>query len=106
MSMAWGLELRVPFLDQPLFECLSRIPASVRLRSGKRLLLDAVPEVPAWVASAPKRGFSFPFVKWFAGEWQPRFSASTRKFGVDADAWYQQWALFVFERWCRDQELA
>src|SRR6185436_4528216 len=48
MSMAWGVELRVPFLDAPLFAAVSRIPASTRLEAGKQLLLHAVPEIPPW----------------------------------------------------------
>lgn len=30
MSMAWGLELRVPLVDRPLVEALGRIPAATR----------------------------------------------------------------------------
>src|SRR5438046_9671198 len=66
-SMAHGLELRVPFVDARLFDALVAIPGSVRLRKGKQLLLDAVPEIPAWVRNQPKRGFRFPFEDWMRG---------------------------------------
>lgn len=102
MSMAWGLELRVPFLDQRLFAHLARVPAVTRLQPGKKLLLNAVPEIPEWVASRPKRGFVFPFAEWFGGEWEGMFRESGSRFGVSTRTWYQKWAVFVFERWCRE----
>src|SRR4030095_15501098 len=43
MSMACGIELRVPFLDSTLFATMSRIRACQRLQPGKRLLTLAVP---------------------------------------------------------------
>ena len=39
MSMASGVELRVPFIDSLLFDQLSRLPADQRLQPGKGLLL-------------------------------------------------------------------
>lgn len=99
MSMAWGLELRVPFLDGPLVDTLTRIPASVRLQPGKRFLLAAVPEVPSWVVAQPKRGFMFPFERWFADEWREVFADSARDSPVTAQTWYQKWSLLVLARW-------
>ena len=99
MSMAWGLELRVPFLDGPLVDTLSRIPACVRLQSGKRFLLDAVPEVPDWVASRPKRGFLFPFERWLGGQWRQTFAAVARDAPVPADTWYRKWSLLMMRQW-------
>jgi asparagine synthase (glutamine-hydrolysing) len=99
MSMACGLELRVPFLDGPLVDTLSTIPASVRLQSGKRFLLQAVPEVPEWVASQPKRGFMFPFERWLGDEWRERFASVERHSPVAAETWYRKWCLFVLQRW-------
>jgi asparagine synthase (glutamine-hydrolysing) len=101
MSMAWGLELRVPFLDQALFAQLSSVPAATRIRPGKQLLLDAVPEIPAWVVGQPKRGFVFPFQQWLDADWKDTFRGATVKSGVEGRTWYQKWAIFVFEHWCR-----
>ncbi len=39
MSMAHGLELRVPFLDIRLFDVLRKLPAATRLQPGERFLL-------------------------------------------------------------------
>ena len=99
MSMAWGLELRVPFLDGPLVDTLSTIPASVRLQPGKRLLLQAVPEVPEWVATQPKRGFMFPFERWLGDEWKETFASVERRCPVPAETWYRKWCLFVLQHW-------
>ena len=99
MSMAWGLELRVPFLDGPLVDTLSTIPAKVRLQPGKRFLLQAVPEVPEWVAAQPKRGFMFPFERWLGDEWKETFASVERHCPVPAETWYRKWCLFVLQRW-------
>ena len=105
MSMAWGLELRVPFVDRALLESIACVPASVRLRAGKKMLLEAVPEVPEWVWNRPKRGFVFPFEQWLAGDWKELFEATAKRSPVQAQTWYQKWSLFVFERWCAGLEI-
>ena len=99
MSMAWGLELRVPFLDGPLVDTLSSIPAKVRLQPGKRLLLQAVPEVPDWVAAQPKRGFMFPFERWLGVEWRDTFASLDRESPVPLETWYRKWCVFALQRW-------
>lgn len=101
MSMAHGLELRVPLVDSELFDALARIPAELRLAQGKQLLLQAVPEVPAVIASAPKRGFSFPFEKWLATSFGDQFRQATQGLPVATSQWYQQWTVFVFRMWCK-----
>ncbi|MEP6589907.1 MAG: asparagine synthase (glutamine-hydrolyzing) [Gemmatimonadota bacterium] len=67
MSMAHGVETRVPFLDHRLVELAFRTPASVRLRrgTGKWILKQiAQPFLPADLVSRPKNGFSFPLAQW------------------------------------------
>ena len=92
-SMAHGLELRVPFVDARLFKALAAIPASVRLREGKQLLLDAVPEIPTWVREQPKRGFRFPFEEWMKGKFGDVLAAADKKTTVPLVTWYRRWAL-------------
>ena len=99
MSMAWGLELRVPFLDGPLVDTLGAIPASVRLQPAKKFLLQAVPEIPSWVAAQPKRGFTFPFKRWLEDEWREVFAEIDRGCPVPTGTWYRKWCVFVFSRW-------
>ena len=67
MSMAAGLELRVPFLDLELMRFVERIPARqrVRPRAGKRLHRMAMTRLlPPQLASRPKHGFSTPYDDW------------------------------------------
>jgi len=97
MSMACGLELRVPFIDRVLLETIARIPAQLRLRPGKLMLLEAVPEIPEWISSRPKRGFSFPFQQWLGHEWKTTFEKSTKDTGLYLGSWYRTWALFMLQ---------
>lgn len=101
MSMAHGLELRLPMVDQRLFDTISKIPAALRLQPGKKLLLDAVPEVPAQVRNAPKRGFSFPIRAWLEKDLGSDFASATHGLPVSAREWYQQWSVLTFTRWLR-----
>ena len=99
MSMASGLELRVPFLDHLVVETLARVPAAIRLAPHKQLLLDAVPEVPSWVARQEKRGFLLPFQQWLDAEWSGVFADIDRRAPVPMETWYRKWSVFVLERW-------
>lgn len=99
MSMAHGLELRLPLVDQQLFDTISTIPAAIRLQRGKKLLLDAVPEVPDQVRLARKRGFSFPIRAWLEEDMGVEFESAARRLPVKATEWYQQWSALTFTRW-------
>src|ERR1700694_1875159 len=60
MSMAHGLELRVPFLDRALVEACFRIPGDKKLQGNlpKSLLLASLGvELPREIVNRPKRGF-------------------------------------------------
>ena len=99
MSMAAGVELRTPYLSQAVTSVLARIPAAVRCAPGKRLLLQAVPEIPAWVGQQPKRVFQFPFEQWLGAEWQDVLGPPNRDQLVPAQTWYRQWCVFALEHW-------
>jgi len=99
MSMASGLELRTPFVDRKLYEVLRYIPAATRLRPGKQLLLEAVPEIPPWIAHQPKRGFLFPFEQWLGTEWRETFTALDQRSPVPLQTWYRKWAVFTLPHW-------
>ena len=94
LSMAHGLEARVPFLDNDLVDFAMRLPVRFKLgnlekvvrlnendpgpktaryfrktRDGKLLLRKAMARyVPAKIATGIKRGFSGPDESWFRGE--------------------------------------
>jgi len=94
LSMAHGLETRVPFLDNDLVDFAMKVPVRLKLaklgevvrineneqgwktaryfqkaRDGKMLLRDVMARhIPPEVAAAEKRGFSAPDASWFKGE--------------------------------------
>ena len=70
MTMAWGLEARVPFLDQELVDLVACMPPEVKLKSGgkhplKVIARDLLPEV---VVDRPKGYFPVPSLKFVRGE--------------------------------------
>lgn len=68
MSMASGVEVRVPFLDWELVEWLAHsVPVEAKLsgRTTKRLLREAYRgRIPDEVLRAPKAGFGAPIGRW------------------------------------------
>lgn len=94
LSMAHGLETRVPFLDNDLVDFAMRIPISMKLakineferldentpgasnsrevlrrRDGKQILRNAMRKhIPEDITSGEKKGFSGPDASWFRGE--------------------------------------
>lgn len=100
MSMAWELELRVPFVDRCLLETLIQIPPGIRMKKGKALLTAAIPELPEWIPQQPKRGFLLPFEKWRAHEWFRNCpNTASNSVNVPMTSWYQKWTLSIFEAW-------
>jgi len=71
MTMAWGLEARVPFLDHELVELAGRIPAELKLaEEGKGILKKAARKViPSEVIDRPKGYFPVPALKYLRGEY-------------------------------------
>ena len=69
MTMAWGLEARVPFLDHELVELAATIPPAFKLaHGGKGVLKDAARlVVPHEVIDRPKGYFPVPQLKYISG---------------------------------------
>lgn len=69
MTMAFGLEARVPFLDHELVELAARIPARHKLaHGGKGVLKEAARKlIPAAVIDRPKGYFPVPGLKYLQG---------------------------------------
>jgi len=123
MSMAHGLELRVPFLDRSLVESCFRIPGRNKLQGDrpKELLLRSLGvELPSDVVNRPKRGFTLPFEHWLRGEMRPMVAGALSKsdgtrgllsagavrevwnrFLAGRTSWSRPWSLFVLMRWCQ-----
>ena len=69
MTMAWGLEARVPFLDHELVELAARIPAELKVGDGGKYILKEAARkvVPAEVIDRPKGYFPVPALKYLRG---------------------------------------
>lgn len=69
MTMAWGLEARVPFLDYHLVELSARVPGRFKLGDGgKQVLKEAARRViPHEVIDRPKGYFPVPGLKHLEG---------------------------------------
>ena len=71
MSMANGLEVRIPFLDYELVNFVFSLPSDYKIGKGirKRLVKDAFKDfLPKKLYRRPKKGFEVPLLKWFRGE--------------------------------------
>ncbi len=77
MSMAHGLEVRVPLLDHVLVERVMRINGALKLgtpvdeRANKPLLTAAVTGLPDVAVRRRKMGFTLPYDFWFRGPLRP-----------------------------------
>ncbi|MBM3276087.1 MAG: asparagine synthetase B, partial [Candidatus Sericytochromatia bacterium] len=72
VSMAHGLESRVPFLDHRLVELLATVPSNIKFEGGKlkKLLKDGLGHhLPRGVLDrTDKMGFPVPLTEWLQGE--------------------------------------
>jgi asparagine synthase (glutamine-hydrolysing) len=70
MTMAWGLEARVPFLDHELVELAIQVPPDIKLKSGGKHLLKLIARglLPDNVIDRPKGYFPVPALKFIRGE--------------------------------------
>ncbi len=70
MTMAWGLEARVPFLDHELVEVAAQLPPEYKLAEGGKGILKQISRelLPASVIDRPKGYFPMPALKYVRGE--------------------------------------
>ena len=72
VSMAHGIESRVPFLDHPLVEFAATIPSNIKFKDGtmkhalKSAMRSYVPDIIA--ERKDKMGFPVPLTEWIQGE--------------------------------------
>lgn len=123
MSMAVGLEVRVPLIDHKLVEHLMALPGRIKMNGHvpKHLLVKAVEDLPPEVVHRRKRGFTFPFEHWLREDLRGELETTFQKVDkgpldgfLDAQSvqgmwsdflggrvsWSRPWALFVLQRWC------
>ncbi len=69
MTMAWGLEARVPFLDHELVELALQMPPELKLKEGGKYPLKKIARglLPDAVIDRPKGYFPMPALKYLRG---------------------------------------
>src|SRR5438270_10774293 len=69
MTMAFGLEARVPFLDHEVVELAARIPAALKVGGGGKYILKQAARklVPGEVVDRPKGYFPVPSLRYLRG---------------------------------------
>jgi len=125
MSMANGLEVRVPLLDHRLIEWTSRLPWDMRFQGGRgKYLLRRVAAryLPPHLLRPRKQGFTIPIGQWLRGPLgatvkelfaSNRFASRgiirpdralellTMHQTGDYDLGHRIWSLVILETWCR-----
>jgi asparagine synthase (glutamine-hydrolysing) len=84
LSMAHGLEARVPYLDQEVVEYVERLSASYKVRGLKRKWLHrrvAKAYLPAAITERRKLGFETPVDQWFRDSMTSGMETSLREDG-------------------------
>jgi asparagine synthase (glutamine-hydrolysing) len=69
MPMAWGLEVRTPFLDHELVQLAAHMPPDLKLKEGGKFPLKAISRglIPDAVIDRPKGYFPVPALKYVRG---------------------------------------
>ena len=70
MTMAWGLEARVPFLDHQLVELVATMPDRLKLAQGGKGILKTIARgiIPDIIIDRPKAYFPMPALKYIRGD--------------------------------------
>lgn len=124
MSMAHGLEVRVPLIDHQLAEKLMAMPGEWKLDRDmpKPLLVGALSgALPDEIVHRAKRGFTLPFEHWLRDELRSEIEQTLQRsadgalaavlnpvavraiwddFGRGTTSWSRPWSLYVLQRWC------
>jgi asparagine synthase (glutamine-hydrolysing) len=124
MSMAHGLEVRVPLIDHHLAQKLLALPGTWKLDSHtpKPLLVGALRgTLPDQIVHRRKRGFTLPFEHWLRDELRSEVDVAFGRiahgplaslldpqvvaqiwqdFRQGKTSWSRPWSLYVLQRWC------
>ena len=126
MSMGNSLEVRVPFIDKEVYDYVSQIPGSWKIKGkrSKSILIDSMGDlIPEEIKNRKKMGFTLPFDHWLrtslketldnvligGKERQLKIGLSPEKTSdiwktylssPNDSFWSRPWALFVLIHWC------
>jgi len=130
MTMAWGLEARVPFLDHELVELAAQCPPELKLaQGGKGVLKEAARKlIPAEVIDRPKGYFPVPGIRHLQGALLERVetalhSPAARQRGLFREEYLQKllsapneirsnlgsnvlWQVALLELWLQEHRIA
>ncbi|UEG49478.1 asparagine synthase (glutamine-hydrolyzing) [Ferruginibacter lapsinanis] len=102
MSMAHGVEIRVPFLDAEFVKLSLQIQSQIKYSGShtKQMLIDAFKDIlPEAIWKRPKMGFAFPFKEWLSNdEYAKSNSANHKEFVSGNIHWSQFLTLLLIER--------
>ncbi|MFZ1281170.1 MAG: asparagine synthase C-terminal domain-containing protein, partial [Ignavibacteriaceae bacterium] len=111
-SMAHSLELRVPFVDHILCESvLPYLDSGFDKLHPKKMLIDAVGDLPREITHRSKMGFTFPFAHWMSkgqlkdliieniGALNSKLNIDHSSLNINEVHWSRLWALFVLSRY-------
>ena len=126
MSMAHSIESRVPLLDNEVIAFASMLPASLKIKNGRRkhvLKEVAATLLPPEILNRRKQGFGVPLGAWFRGNLKELFTDTLLSSAALHRGYFQPafvrrlvdehlagrrdhtlrlWQLVVFERWHRE----
>jgi len=130
MSMAHGLEVRVPFLDHELVEYVFAVPQELKVDNvlPKPLLINAVKDLlPETIYLRKKMGFTFPWESWLKHRLRAQIYEvfngfpANNEVGLDVRkcqgllhmflqnkpyvTWPRVWAIYVLMSWARKNML-
>mgnify|MGYP000208556726 FL=1 len=118
-SMAHSIELRVPFVDHLLYEAvLPYLDDAYDKNFPKKMLVEAVGDIPDEIVHRPKMGFTFPFEDWFrngqlkdlmnvpkASLWEknknlnPSLNINHLPLTINHLHWSRLWALYILSQY-------
>jgi asparagine synthase (glutamine-hydrolysing) len=128
-SMAHGLEVRPPMLDNEVVDWALRLPSSLKLDRGRSkylLKLAARGHLPDSIVSRPKKGFGIPLGRWLRGPLRQRLARTLLSSPLWESPWLDQsafaawarmhdqregdhskalWALLVLDEWMRREQI-
>ncbi len=130
MSMAHGLELRVPLIDHQLADELMSLPGAWKMdaKVPKPLLVGALKgALPDEIVHRKKQGFTLPYERWLRENLRPEMETAFQNippgplgrllnhdsvmqvwkdFLDQRTSWSRVWSLYVLQRWCELNSVA